>query len=586
MLFEVSEELPIIRKALEYLTVRAKLFNCVFLALIKRCNGLILLTFKLEHRESIAPRRSIPDQEKTLACLASLEPTDQEIFLTEKLSCSKQACRWFSKTSEYASWYDGTKSDLLLVTARAGCGKTTLAAHVSQWVVDSSYVPSHANVPGRADVQSDIKTGAVSLSFFFSKSNWETEGTATSALRTIVSQLVHQISGLMPILLRRYNFLSARGSFSWTWDTLWSTFSEMIAQRLHHMRLYVILDGIDECDSDSRQKLLTRIKTLVENRKAVESSESGRAVLKFLITSRPDGCVIDNLFHFPGFEIKNSDTAMDMQILIQTRIQSYAQRRHLGKGISNRISQFLEDNAHGMFLWVVLIIEELGNRGKALTDETINSKLSSIPLTLGNTYEAILNNTEPGRRADLWRILRWLLFGRRGLTLGELETALWLEMPHSRWLDFHGEVMVLCGSLLRFDGQRGELNLIHQTARDFLESFVEGARPDEVGGVGLDIVAANAHLAETCVEYLLQDGPFCELEKVLRSKNAFRDYAWIIAAFLRDHPFICYAIENWSFHIRAVEEPQGPLVEKITQLLSSQKRRDGIMRLTYVSILE
>jgi hypothetical protein len=159
-------------------------------------------------------------------------------------------------------------------------------------------------------------------------------------------------------------------------------------------------------------------------------------------------------------------------------------------------------------------------------------------------------------------------------------------MPHSRWLDFHGEVMVLCGSLIRFDGQRGELNLIHQTARDFLESFVERARPDEVGGVGLGIVAANTHLAETCVEYLLQDGPFCELEKVLRSKNAFKDYAWIIAAFLRDHPFICYVIENWSFHIRAVEEPQGLLVEKITQLPSSQKRGDGIMRLTYVSTPE
>lgn len=196
-----------------------------------------------------------------------------------------------------------------------------------------------------------------------------------------------------------------------------------------------------------------------------------------------------------------------------------------GKASPIEFHKFLEDNSHGMFLWVVLILEELGNRGKALTDDTINSKLSSIPLTLGNTYETILNNTEPGRRTDMWRILRWLLFGRRGLTPGELETALWLEMPHSRWLDFHGEVMVLCGSLIRFDGQRAELNLIHQTASDFLESFVERARPDEVGGVGLGTVAANTHLAETCVEYLLQDGPFCELEKVLRSKNAFKNYA-------------------------------------------------------------
>jgi hypothetical protein len=70
---------------------------------------------------------------------------------------------------------------------------------------------------------------------------------------------------------------------------------------------------------------------------------------------------------------------------------------------------------------------ELGKRDQRLTDESIASKLSSVPVTLANTYTAILNDVPASRRDDLWRVLRWLVFGKRALKVRELEEVLCRE---------------------------------------------------------------------------------------------------------------------------------------------------------------
>lgn len=183
----------------------------------------------------------------------------------------------------------------------------------------------------------------------------------------------------------------------------------------------------------------------------------------------------------------------------------------------------------------------------------------------------------------MWRILRWLLYGKRGLTILELETALCLDTD--TWLDFAGDSQFLCGSLFRSSAPRGELNLVHQTARDFLESFVKTASADDLGDVSMEAIAAHTHLAEMCVRFLLRSDIFLDLEQAVSSINdgpdIMNDYLDVIAAFLRRHPFICYAIENWAAHICAIGTPPSPLSTAIRQLLASQIHREGIMRLDF-----
>lgn len=153
-----------------------------------------------------APRTATAStEEKNDACLASQVPTEQRLFLSQILIRSKGACGWISGNQKYRSWHDSNDSDLLWITAKAGCGKTTLAAHISEMLsTDTVPKPPQSIEPNEK---------LVVLSFFFHKSNEEAEGTATAALRTISNQLGRQVPHVLPVLAKRHNALSHREAF-------------------------------------------------------------------------------------------------------------------------------------------------------------------------------------------------------------------------------------------------------------------------------------------------------------------------------------------------------------------------------------
>jgi hypothetical protein len=198
-----------------------------------------------------------------------------------------------------------------------------------------------------------------------------------------------------------------------------------------------------------------------------------------------------------------------------------------------------------------------------------------------DTYEAILRNTLPTRKKDMWRIIRWLLFGSRSLTLAELETGLCLETGISSWHGFAGDIRFLCGSLIRFDGPQDEVSLVHQTTRGFLETFTRNSSSADVAGLNMDTHAANEHLAKICVQYLLRDEIFMELDRLLMPITKYSTYLDTIENFLRRYPLLRYAIESWALHIRATGTPSPAITTLVRTLLSSLRRRDGIMTLTY-----
>lgn len=461
----------------------------------------------------------------------------------------------------------------LWISAKAGCGKTTVAAHLCQMV-------STQQVPAGLGPQEN-KSEAVVLYFFFQRSNDEVVRTAQAALRTIIRQLVRQVPAVLPILLARHDLLSAKGDFEWSWDAVAGVLGEMLQQLPLGVRAYLILDALDEGEAESRILLVEWMKGLVDDDPSSTPSRRNKAMLKILVTGRPDGDMIDHLSAFPTLEMTDTDTADDVRVLIHYRTEELARQRRLKPNVTRSIVQFLESNAHGMFLWVVLIMRELESRNERLSDEAIASKLSRTPLSLSDTYKAILRNVPPARKYDLWRIIRWLLFGSRSLTLAELEAGLCLETGISNWHDFEGDLRFLCGSLLQLGGPRDEVNFIHQTTRDFFETFPRTSYMADVDEYFMDTNSANERLATICVQYLLRDEIFRELTELLRRIRTRTEYFDVIQGFLDRHILLCYAIESWAFHTRSVKTPSPGLSAMVQMLLSSQARRDNIMTLTF-----
>ena len=443
-----------------------------------------------------------------------------------------------------------------------------MAAHISQAV----------------DVEDPSKTEneeqkPIVLRFFFRRSNQEAQKTAPAALRTIASQLAQQQPRVFPILLKRYEILSAKGAFEWSWDNISSVLEEMLAQAPSNTPIFVILDAIDECEEKSRMLILDWVKGLVEEAYSSVSWRS-RPIIRVLATSRPSGDISDRLYDFPTLEITGTETANDMRALIHNRVERFARRRHLQPDVARSIIEFLEAKAEGMFLWVVLILEELERRDERLSDEAIPSKLSKIPLTLIDTYASILHNVPSTRKEDLWRIIRWLLFGSRSPTLAQLETALCLETGVSHWIGFPEDVEFLCGSFIRMGGPYDEISFIHQTARGFLETYIQNCKPADVAELNMDHNPANERLATICVQYLLREEVFAELYRVLWITSD-TNYANSIGDFLRRHNFLRYAIESWAFHIREAKTPSFEIITITKKLLSSPSHSHGIMTLEF-----
>jgi hypothetical protein len=72
------------------------------------------------------------------------------------------------------------------------------------------------------------------------------------------------------------------------------------------------------------------------------------------------------LGQYRNFEINATDTALDMHELIRAKVSRLATLGGLSVDVEQKIANFLESNANGMFLWVLLIMEELWRRDHRL----------------------------------------------------------------------------------------------------------------------------------------------------------------------------------------------------------------------------
>ena len=463
-------------------------------------------------------------------------------------------------------------SEILYVTARAGCGKTTIVAHTVQHIKNTLK-------DSQMGEKSKSITRPLLLYFFFQKRSLDEEGTAIAAMKAIISQLLHRMPNCYPVLLKQYQILSMKQPFSWTLEHLWSVLIGILESFSGRPFIFIVLDGLDECETNSRYSLLKMLRSLIKD---LDSQDPANApyILKVMISGRPDEQLSEYVPSAKHFEVTIADTASDMNALIESRISQFATRRSLDPQTAQNLSSFLNKRAQGMFLWVELVMEELDRRDARLSDDVIATKLQRVPQTLFSQYEAILKNSPSSRQADLWRILRWVLNARRGMSLEELEAALCTELEISKWHDLKGDINYLCGSVIRLDG--GIVSFIHQTFRDFLYDYIAESTRDLTGGIGMGVYETETHLATTCLKFFVNTNHLYKLDVLLDQGRLPRNRD--VELYMQTSPFLSYAAEFWASHLGTADSLMTqiqPMHREVINLFKSSLNRDLLMRLDY-----
>ncbi len=107
----------------------------------------------------------------------------------------------------------------------------------------------------------------------------------------------------------------------------------------------------------------------------------------------------------------------------------------------------------GRFRWVACQVDDLR---KCLKLPVLRQKLKSLPSTLNETYSRILLAIEDEYKQDAYKILQWLAFSARPLSLDEVIEALAIDLdtddspwfnPDLKIIDPQ-EVFTICSSLI------------------------------------------------------------------------------------------------------------------------------------------
>ncbi|KAF8507536.1 hypothetical protein JB92DRAFT_2793427, partial [Gautieria morchelliformis] len=311
-----------------------------------------------------------------------------------------------------------------------------------------------------------------------------------AAVRALINQLSLTMTSDIPAALESLYSQHSEGRQPLTLDTLISTLKSLIGSIPHP---YIVLDALEECEDGN--ELLRLIQEI-----------DGFGTLHLLATSRD--------------ELEITDIMSSLDPLSTLR-----------------------------FRWVDCQLDALG---KCRTSAAIEAALQTLPRTLYETYDKILLNIQEEDRQSALKVLQWLAFSVRPISLAETVEILatnpnaagaHLFNPEERLLNPR-EVLIICSSLVTISEEENTGRYLHTTNWEQVRlahfSVKEYLTLGHIRGGCASIFYFNQHMAntfiaESCLAYLLQFDPPFHDRRIRR----------------RNYPLSQYAAEHWTHHARS-----------------------------------
>lgn len=228
---------------------------------------------------------------------------------TKLTSCSAQylqgAGRWFLTSPHFSSWLRG-RNNALFCPGPPGCGKTVLASIAIDYL------------------QATRKSKGTKIAFIYCEENLRQDQSASSLLAELLKQLVEEDPSLPKDVKGLYGQL----------PEVWDLTKALYFVASHCERVFVVIDGIDQCSDEVREQLLESIEDL-----------RGESDTAFLITSRRDPSIECLFSDYTRLDIQSSDEDIGdyLDEQISTRLDWLKQPE-----IRERIRQVVVETADGM----------------------------------------------------------------------------------------------------------------------------------------------------------------------------------------------------------------------------------------------
>ncbi|KAH8882335.1 hypothetical protein GQ53DRAFT_847721 [Thozetella sp. PMI_491] len=254
------------------------------------------------------------------------------------------------------------------------------------------------------EIMHDPSTGSVFIqaSFFFHHRGTLQQKSFKGLLQGILSQILSQHSNfpfLEAVVDQRAR--TGRPLVEWTENELEQLLHSIIQQDSLDIQLFLLLDALDEYDGNTSY-IARFLKALVGTK------PPSRTQLKILFSSRPWDKLLDELKDSPSIQLQDY-TKDDILEYCVGNIQDH------GSEIAAILEPLIPDMvymAHGVFLWVRLVVEQLltaASEGHSMP--ALREILHATPSDLKDFYATLIKRIPPEVRMDTYVIMEIVSFG-------------------------------------------------------------------------------------------------------------------------------------------------------------------------------
>ncbi|KAI9774757.1 MAG: hypothetical protein M1839_001624 [Geoglossum umbratile] len=413
---------------------------------------------------------------------------------------------WLLEADAFKNWLDGTERTLWC-PGLPGSGKTILTSIIVDYLERS------------------FEREDVAVAYTYCNYKEQENQTVTNLIASLLQQLVRRKRVISDEIVSLYDHHLDRR----TRPTL-AEWSKLLQSEVRHLsKVFAIIDAFDEHleSNNTKYSFLTEIRKL-------------QPTVHLLVTSRHIASIEREFEKAARVEIRASD--IDIRRYLEDRIkQEHGLVRHVktDSALQEAIINTIVEKAKGMFLLAQLHMDSLATKA---TRKDVRKALETLPKELYDTYNEAMQRIDSQNndyRQLAKRVLFWISFALRPLTLKELQHALAVE-PDESELDQDNipdeELLAsVCAGLVTIDHKSSIIRLVHYTAQEYF-GLVDVRKAWFPG--------AQTSIATTCLTYLsfgvFANGP-CPNDRKMEAR-------------LQKNTLLSYAAQYWGDHVRGDAE--------------------------------